>query len=102
MSAGSASRAGALGSPLRVPRVGALRLLVLVLASAGLAASLLSLRQARLQAAHELTRSRLRLIDLDNRLLAVRGEIAALSTPAVLAEGPLQDPGAWVPDRDRP
>lgn len=45
---------------------------------------LLSIRQSRLQAAHELTRSRLRVAELDRELLDRRGEIADRLAPTAL------------------
>lgn len=73
-----------------------LRAAALIAAVVLLALSLLSIRQARLQAAHELTRARLRVADLDRRMLDVRGEIAHSLTPESLRAriDPLVSPGA--------
>ena len=78
-----------------MPRSWYPKLAVCIAAAVVIAAGLLSLRQARLQAAHELTRARLRLIKVDDALLSARGEIATLASPAVLAEGPLSDREIW-------
>lgn len=63
-----------------------LRAIGLVSAAVLLALSLLSVRQARLQAAHELTRARLRVAEIDRKMLDVRGEIARSLTPETLRE----------------
>lgn len=44
-------------------------------------AGLLSTRQSRLQAAHEVTAARLRIRDHDERLLSLRAQIAEHATP---------------------
>lgn len=61
------------------------------------ATTLLSIRQERLQAAHELTRARLRILELDTRLLDVRRAIADRTTPDRVARGLLDDERSWRP-----
>ncbi len=51
-----------------------------------IAASLLSMRQSRLQAAHEVTAARLRIREHDERLLKLRTEIASRVTPRAVRE----------------
>ena len=51
-----------------------------------MSAGLLSTRQSRLQAAHEVTAARLRIREHDERLLALRAEIAALVSPGAVRE----------------
>lgn len=57
------------------------KLVVVVLTIGSCACTLLSLRQARLQAAHELTRAQLRVREADDRLWAARAEIARRVMP---------------------
>lgn len=57
------------------------KLAVVVLTIGVCACTLLSLRQARLQAAHELTRAQLRVRECDDRLWAMRAEIARRVMP---------------------
>lgn len=59
----------------------AAKLAVVIVALGLIAAALLSMRQSRLQAAHEVTAARLRIRVHDERLLKMRGEIAARVTP---------------------
>ncbi|USN99607.1 MAG: hypothetical protein H6810_02790 [Phycisphaeraceae bacterium] len=59
----------------------AAKLAVVILAFGLIAAGLLSTRQSRLQAAHEVTAARLRVRAHDERLLKLRAEIAELVTP---------------------
>ena len=59
----------------------ATKLAVVIVALGLIAAALLSMRQSRLQAAHEVTAARLRIRVHDERLLKMRGEIAARVTP---------------------
>lgn len=49
-------------------------------------AGLLSTRQSRLQAAHEVTAARLRIREHDERLLALRAQIAELVSPSAVRE----------------
>lgn len=61
--------------------------LALVIITFGLmAAGLLSTRQSRLQAAHEVTAARLRIRSHDERLLVLRAEIAEMVTPNAVRE----------------
>lgn len=57
------------------------KLVVVVLTIGACACTLLSLRQARLQAAHELTRAQLRVRECDDRLWAMRADIARRVMP---------------------
>lgn len=57
------------------------KLVVVVLTIGVCACTLLSLRQARLQAAHELTRAQLRVRESDDRLWAMRADIARRVVP---------------------
>jgi hypothetical protein len=57
------------------------KIAVVVVAFGLIAAGLLSTRQSRLQAAHEVTAARLRIREHDERLLELRSQIAARVTP---------------------
>lgn len=57
------------------------KLVVVVLTIGACACTLLSIRQARLQAAHELARAQLRVHEADDRLWAVRAEIGRRVVP---------------------
>ena len=57
------------------------KLVVLIVSLGVCGGTLLVQRQARLQAAHELTEARLRVRKVDRELLTVRAQIAALTTP---------------------
>lgn len=57
--------------------------LAVIIVSIGLAAcGLLAMRQARLQAAHELAQAQLRIARVDERLLTLHAQIAERITPA--------------------
>ncbi|MEM9167389.1 MAG: hypothetical protein AAGB48_10265 [Planctomycetota bacterium] len=72
------------------------RAAALVLALGMVALGLLSLRQSRLQAMHELSAARLRQADQDDRLLELRSRITALVTPERIAVArPDPDTRAW-------
>lgn len=58
------------------------KLVVVVLTIGACACTLLSIRQARLQAAHELARAQLRVHEADDHLWAVRAEIGRRVVPA--------------------
>ncbi|MBS0187007.1 MAG: hypothetical protein JSS51_02990 [Planctomycetes bacterium] len=59
----------------------------LVVVSVGVCAlAMLAMRQARLQAAHELTQTQLRIQRADERLWKMRAEIAGLSNPSRIRE----------------
>ncbi len=58
------------------------KLVVLIVSLGVCGGTLLVQRQARLQAAHELTEARLRVRKVARELLTVRAEIAARSTPS--------------------
>ena len=61
--------------------------IVVVILSLGLcAAALLSLRQMRTQAAHELAEARLRVLQRDNELWRLRAQIAEHVTPERIQE----------------
>lgn len=61
--------------------------IVVVIVSLGLcAAALLSLRQMRTQAAHELAEARLRVLQRDNELWRLRAQIAERVTPERIQE----------------
>ncbi|MBS0191266.1 MAG: hypothetical protein U0573_15670 [Phycisphaerales bacterium] len=61
--------------------------LCLVVLSIGLCAlSMLAMRQARLQAAHEVAQTQLRIQRADERLWKIRADIAALSNPSRIRE----------------
>jgi len=92
------------------------KLAVTILAFGLMAAAMLSTRQSRLQAAHEVTEARLRIRAHDERLLELRAEIAGRVSPARVREmleetgqrdtlAPLaervREPGEAV-DEDRP
>lgn len=62
------------------------KLCAVILALGVVACSLLALRQSRLQAASELTQSQLRIQRLDERLWALRSEIASRVAPEALRE----------------
>ncbi|HHN77368.1 MAG TPA: hypothetical protein ENK11_01660 [Phycisphaerales bacterium] len=64
----------------------AAKLAVVLVALGLIAASLLSMRQSRLQAAHEVTSARLRIREHDERLLKLRSEIAERVTPEAVRE----------------
>lgn len=68
------------GAPERAAGVFA-KVAFLVLALGLLAASLLTLRQMRTQAAHELARARLRILDRESELQRIRMRIGELVTP---------------------
>jgi hypothetical protein len=57
------------------------KLTVLVLGIAVCAGALLAARQMRMQAAHELTEARLRVMKHDNELFRLRAQIAGRITP---------------------
>lgn len=76
------------------------KLIVVVLSLAACGASLVALRQGRLDAAHELAASRLRTAQLDEHLSRVRVEIASLVHPAHVAEM-LDQAGAFEPAVDQ-
>ncbi|MGP1272001.1 MAG: hypothetical protein ACTS22_01580 [Phycisphaerales bacterium] len=66
----------------------------LVIVSVGvIALALLSYRQMRLQAMHELADARLRQVDHDKRLWEVRAEISSLVTPEQVGVLPTPGPG---------
>lgn len=62
------------------------KLAVTIVAFGLMGAALLSIRQSRLQAAHEVTEARLRLPVHDERLTALRVEIAGCVAPARVRE----------------
>ncbi|MEM1329507.1 MAG: hypothetical protein AAGG07_02980 [Planctomycetota bacterium] len=72
------------------------KLCVVIIASGCCASGLLTIRQSRIQAAHELTRSRLRILEHERQLQDVRARVAELTRPDALAES-LQDPGRMHP-----
>ena len=53
------------------------KLVGVLLAAGACGCALLAVRQARMQAAHELAESRLRILELEQRLQLVRAEVAA-------------------------
>ncbi|GJM19856.1 MAG: hypothetical protein DHS20C14_20690 [Phycisphaeraceae bacterium] len=57
------------------------KLVALILALGACGGGLLAMRQSRLQAAHELAETRLRLREHDERLLRLKAEIAERTTP---------------------
>jgi len=60
------------------------KLLVVIVALALLGCALLGIRQSRMQAAHELARTRLRLAEHDARLWELRARIAERVTPGAI------------------
>lgn len=62
------------------------KLVALILALGACGGGTLAMRQSRLQAAHDLTETRLRLREHDERLLRLRAEIAARTTPPAVGE----------------
>jgi hypothetical protein len=60
------------------------RAVLAILVTGLTAAGVLSLRQARLQAAHEMTQARLRVKLLHERIADLRAEIAAVTAPQEL------------------
>ena len=65
---------------------------VLILSVGAVALALLSYRQMRLQAMHELAEARLRQADHDKRLWELRAEISALVTPEQVGVLPVSVP----------
>jgi len=57
------------------------KLVAVLLAAGACGCALLAVRQARMQAAHELAESRLRILELEQRLQLVRAEVAAHLSP---------------------
>lgn len=76
------------------------KLIVVVLTLAACGASLVALRQGRLDAAHELAASRLRTAQLDEHLSRVRVEIASQVHPAHVAQM-VDRAGAFEPAVDQ-
>ena len=78
------------GAPDPEARVGSgsltAKLGVCIVAFGLIGAGLLSTRQSRLQAAHEVTSARLRIREHDERLLTLRTEIAARVSPSAVRE----------------
>jgi len=72
------------------------KLVALILALGACGGGTLAMRQSRLQAAHELTETRLRLREHEERLLRLRAEIAARTTPPAVGEmlASLEESGA--------
>lgn len=71
------------------------KIVALILALGVVGCALLAVRQARIQAFHELTQARLRIRVMDEEILKLRAEIAARVTPAHVHEmaatlGPLK------------
>ena len=62
------------------------KLVALILAFGACGGGLLAMRQSRLQAAHELAEARLRLREHDERLLRLKAEIAARTTPPEIGQ----------------
>ncbi|MEQ8769862.1 MAG: hypothetical protein RIB60_05060 [Phycisphaerales bacterium] len=62
------------------------KLVALILALGACGGGTLAMRQSRLQAAHELTETRLRLREHEERLLRLRAEIASQTTPPAVGE----------------
>jgi hypothetical protein len=62
------------------------KIVVVILALGLCAAALLSLRQMRTQAAHELAEARLRVLQRDNELWRLRAQIAEHVTPEHIQE----------------
>lgn len=61
--------------------------LAIIIVAIGLAAcGLLAMRQARLQAAHELAQAQLRIARVDERLLTLHAQIADRVTPASIRQ----------------
>ena len=84
-----------------------LKLAVLTLSMGACAIALLALRQQRLQIANELARTQLRLRTLDERLWALRADVAELITPDRIHElasglGDLRPIVAATPDFGAP
>lgn len=63
------------------PRTTFAKLAVLILSIGACACALLAARQLRLQAVHELTQARVRIMDQDARLWRLRAEIGARVVP---------------------
>ncbi len=62
------------------------KLVALILALGACGGGTLAMRQSRLQAAHELTETRLRIREHEERLLRLRAEIASRTTPPAVGE----------------
>ncbi|MBX3317097.1 MAG: hypothetical protein KF902_09580 [Phycisphaeraceae bacterium] len=62
------------------------KIVALVLSLGIIACALLAVRQARIQAFHELTQTRLRIKRQDEQILAIRTRIATLVTPEHIHE----------------
>ncbi|MBA4027988.1 MAG: hypothetical protein C0475_02395 [Planctomyces sp.] len=82
-----------------------IKLCVLILGGGGCAAGLLSLRQQRLDAVHEMIVLQDKMTALDRDLLTLRTRIASLVTPErvermALALGPLRPLGVSLGERD--
>ena len=60
------------------------KLCVLIVSVGVCGSTLLTIRQSRIQAAHELAKSRLRIIEQERQLQVVRARLAALTRPDVL------------------
>lgn len=77
------------------------KLVVVILCLGAVAATLLALRQQRIQAMHELAESRLRLRAADERLWLLRAEIARRLAPEEL-EARIASAGGMVPAGQAP
>ncbi len=74
------------------------KLIVVVVLAAGTSAALLSVRQQRLEAVHEMAAAVERAAEIDRKLWTVRLEIARLSSPARVERlVAMSELGPWVP-----
>ena len=80
-------------------RITLFKIIVLVIGFGVISLGLLVLRQSRLQAAHELAQTRIRMLGHDAELLKVRSQISQLSTPWLVGERLPDEPVAAEPER---